>query len=413
MRLGNIARTANDALHAGALELARLGAVGDLLRCVIGAQPLVGEVPDGCVVLGTQARHGCEQFVLHTHAGGEATGLCTGQLFGACGARLQVGQYDLRKFAVNALHEGFGGHLRQSAHIVLHHSLLGDDVVLQAAGCQVHATGGVGNDERLVERAFFFPLVRHVGEEGDELACCGNRVHAMGGEGAVLGHAGEGDAAAVCALVRVDNAHAGGLTNNRVVGGEVARHELLDKGGCTNATDFLIVGEREVQGSAQLRFSHARQQPERDGEEPLHIADTAAVGAGTLHTQGEGVGVPRLTGDGYDVRVAGEDNAAAGGAVSGRDGDQQVGAGAVLVVGAHAAVAVAGKFGFDELNKFQVGGSGDSGERDELFEPGEGCGLGGLSRHNYSFCNVMLCAFMFRVRRGAVFVASLSSNTAP
>ena len=256
----------------------------------------------------------------------------------------------------------------------------------------------MGNDERLVERAFFFPLVRHVGEEGDELACCGNRVHAMGGEGAVLGHAGEGDAAAVCALVRVDNAHAGGLTNNRVVGGEVARHELLDKGGCTNATDFLIVGEREVQGSAQLRFSHARQQPERDGEEPLHIADTAAVGAGTLHTQGEGVGVPRLTGDGYDVRVAGENEAASGGAVSGRDGDQQVGAGAVLVVGAHAAVAVAGKFGFDELNKFQVGGSGDGGNRDELFEPGEGWGLGGLSRHNYSFCNVMLCAVICCVR---------------
>ena len=179
-----------------------------------------------------------------------------------------------------------------------------------------------------------------------------------------------------------------------------------------------------MQGSAQLRLRNARQQPKRHGEEPLHIADTAAVGAGTLHTQGEGVGVPRLTGDGYDVRVAGENEAASGGAVSGRDGDQQVGAGAVLVVGAHAAVAVASKFGFDELNKFQVGGSGDSGERDELFEPGEGCGLGGLSRHDCSFCAVLgalcccalscaACAFMFRVRRGAVFVASWSSNTAP
>ena len=122
--------------------------------------------------------------------------------------------------------------------------------------------------------------------------------------------------------------------------------------------------------------------------------------------------------------MTGEDNAAAGGAVSGRDGDQQVGAGAVLVVGAHAAVAVAGKFGFDELDELQVGGSGDGGNRDELFEPGEGCGLGGLSRHDCSFCAVLgaLCccalscaavAFMFRVRRGAVFVASWSSNTAP
>ena len=243
----------------------------------------------------------------------------------------------------------------------------------------------MGNDERLVERAFFFPLVRHVGEEGDEFAGCGDRVHAVGGEGAVLGHAGEGDAAAVRTLVRGDNAHAGRLTNNRVVGGEVAGHELLNEGGRTDATDFFIVGEREVQGSAQLRLGNARQQPERDGEEALHIADTAAVGAGTLHAQGERVGVPCLTGNGHDVRVAGEDEAAAGGAVSGRNGDQQVSAGAVLVVCAHAAVAVAGKFGFDELNEFQVGGSGDGGDRDELFEPGEGCGLGGLSRHDCSF----------------------------
>ena len=174
--------------------------------------------------------------------------------------------------------------------------------------------------------------------------------------------------------MRGDNAHAGGLTNNRVVGGEVARHELLNEGGRTDATDFFIVGEREVQGSAQLRLGNARQQPECDGEETLHIADTAAVGAGTLHTQGERVGIPALTGDGYDVRVTGEDNAAAGGAVSGGDGDQQVGAGVVLVVGAHAAVSVAGEFGFDELNKFQVGGSGDGGDRDELFEPGEDAG---------------------------------------
>ena len=323
--------------------------------------------------------------MLHAHAGGEATGLRAGQLLGACGACLQVRQDHLRKLAVNALHEGLGGHLRQGAHIVLHDRLLGNDVVLQAAGCQVHATGGVGNDERLVERAFFFPLVRHVGEEGDEFTGCGDRVHAVGCQGAVLGHAGEGDAAAVCALVRGDNAHAGGLANNCVVGGEVAGHELLNEGGRTDATDFFIVGEREVQGSAQLRLGNARQQPERDGEEALHIADTAAVGASTLHAQGERVGVPRLAGNGHDVRVAGEDNAAAGGTVSGRNRDQQVSAGAVLVVGAHAAVAVTGKFGFDELNEFQVGGSGDGGDRDELFEPGEGCGLDGLSRHDCSF----------------------------
>ena len=373
----------------------------------------MGEAHDGCVVFGTQTRHGGEQFMLHTHAGGEATGLRAGQLLRACGACLQIGQNHLGNLAVNALHEGLGSHLRQGAHIVLHDRLLGDDVVLQAAVCQVHAAGGMGNDERFVVGAFFFPLVRHVGEEGDELAGGSNRVHAVGGEGAVLGHAGEGDAAAVRALVRVDDAHAGGFTHNRVVGGEVARHELLDKGGGTDAADFLVVGEREVQGSAQLRLGNARQQPEGDGEEALHIAHAAAVGAGTLHAQGEGVGVPVLTGDGNDVRVAGEDEAAAGGAVRCGDGDEEVGAGAVLVVGAHAAVAVAGELGFDELNEFEVGATGDGGNRDELFEPGEGCGLGGLSRHNYSFCVVVLCAVMFRVRRGAVFVASWSSNTAP
>ena len=125
--LGNIAGTANDALHAGALELARLGAVGDLLWCVIGAQPLMGEVAAiRCVVL--------------RYPGGIASSSCfTPRRVGLPGsapvsfsarAALTVEQYDLRKFAVNTLHEGFGGHLRQKCASLLHHSLLGDDVVL-------------------------------------------------------------------------------------------------------------------------------------------------------------------------------------------------------------------------------------------------------------------------------------------
>ena len=77
-----------------------------------------------------------------------------------------------------------------------------------------------------------------------------------------------------------------------------------------------------MQGSAQLRLGNARQQPERHGEEAFHVAYTAAVGAGTLHAQGERVCVPCLTRNGYNVRVAGEDNAAAGGAVSSGNRDQ-------------------------------------------------------------------------------------------
>ena len=169
-----------------------------------------------------------------------------------------------------------------------------------------------------------------------------------------------------------------------------------------------------MQGHAQLRLSHARQQPERDGEEPLHIADAAAVGASTLHAQGERVAGPVLTGDGHDVGVAGEDEPAASGAVRGGDGDEEVGAGAVLVVGAHAAVAVAAEFGFEKLDEFQVGATGDGGDRDKLFEPGEGRRLSGLCGHEEPFC----CAFVpgvatFRVRRGAVFVAWSPPNTAP
>ena len=120
------------------------------------------------------------------------------------------------------------------------------------------------------------------------------------------------------------------------------------------------------------------------------------------------------TGDGHDVRVAGENNTAAGGAVRCGDGDEEVSAGAVLVVGAHAAVAVAAEFGFEKLDEFQVGAAGDGGDRDKLFEPGEGRRLSGLCGHEEPFC----CAFVpgvatFRVRRGAVFVAWSPPNTAP
>ena len=60
MRLSNITGAADDALHAGALELARLGAVGDLLRHAVGAQPLVRQVDERRVIGGTQTRYGGE-----------------------------------------------------------------------------------------------------------------------------------------------------------------------------------------------------------------------------------------------------------------------------------------------------------------------------------------------------------------
>ena len=91
------------------------------------------------------------------------------------------------------------------------------------------------------------------------------------------------------------------------------------------------VGEREVQGSAQLRLRNARQQPKRHGEEALHVAHAATVGAGTPSTRRVNGSASTPDRRRYDVRVTGEDNAAVGGAVSGRGGDQQVGAGAVLV----------------------------------------------------------------------------------
>ena len=112
--------------------------------------------------------------------------------------------------------------------------------------------------------------------------------------------------------------------------------------------------------------------------------------------------------------MTGEDEAAAGCAVSGGDGDEEVGAGAVFVVGAYAAVAVSAEFGFEKLDELQVGATGDGGDSDKFFEPGEGRRLSGLCGHGEPFCcALMLGVVTFRVRRGAVFVAWLSPNTAP
>lgn len=67
VRLGNIAGAANDAPHAGTLELARLGAVGEpSARCTVGCQPLVHQVSERRVIGSTQAQHGGECDASHS-----------------------------------------------------------------------------------------------------------------------------------------------------------------------------------------------------------------------------------------------------------------------------------------------------------------------------------------------------------
>ena len=73
------------------------------------------------------------------------------------------------------------------------------------------------------------------------------------------------------------------------------------------AADFFVGADGEPERRAQRR--QLGDGGERAGEKAFHVTGATAIVAPIGGAQGEGVVRPRLSGDGDDVKVSGEDNA--------------------------------------------------------------------------------------------------------
>src|SRR5699024_7417780 len=254
----------------------------------------------------------------------------------------------------------------------------GDGVDGDAAGERVRRDRGVGHGIGLVEGSFGPELGGDRVDEGDELGGIGDGVDALGGQRGVGGNAAEVDAEDIHRLVPADHAHARGLADDAAAGCELGGGDRLDEVDGAHAPDFLVIGEGEVDGFAQLRSCQLLEAGGDDADEGFHVRAGTAVVPAVADFGGGWMRLPVLSVDGDDIGVAGQHDSAGGGAVGGRDGGEQVRFGALGVRDAAGFDAGGLEAGFDVLDKWEVRIPARGVEGDEVGDLGES-GLCGLS----------------------------------
>ena len=152
---------------------------------------------------------------------------------------------------------------------------------------------------------------RHLGQERHDLAGDLHRVDAVRRQRRVRLVAAHAAAAALLALVRDDQLHAGRLADDAAGRLDAARDDVLR---CRRRTPTQPTSSSydsakcsgRVETAAQ-EFGHER---ESDRRKALHVGDAAAVQPVALDRRGERIGIPRLAVDRNDVGMAGKHDAA-------------------------------------------------------------------------------------------------------
>ena len=177
--------------------------------------------------------------------------------------------------------------------------------------------------------------------------------------------AGDRDAIVGDALVAVHRHHVGGLADHHEGGFRQLAIDDFDQVGRTQAADLLVVGKSQVHRSPRIGGDKVGHGSQRQGQEPLHVAGSAAIEPPIALDDGERVRGPGLAVHGHHVGVAGEHRAA----LDRRpDGGQQVRLGAIGVQDAAVRHAVAVQIGLDPGDQLQIGPPRGGVEADQGFE---------------------------------------------
>lgn len=109
------------------------------------------------------------------------------------------------------------------------------------------------------------------------------------------------------ALVGKDRTHAARLADDCTRRLCAEFRQPVDHVPDTAATDFLVVGEGEVYGTAKRHGRKFRRHRKHAGEETLHIGCAASRQPPAVYRQSERIGAPGLVFDRHDIAVAGQD----------------------------------------------------------------------------------------------------------
>ena len=345
VRLGDVARAADDGRRAGALEQARLGAERDQRRRVGGGEAL-REQHGRIVGAGEERRHLADR--LEADAG-----------VGVDGAHRRLERLGIgADLALHRRHVAAG----QVPELVVEAAVGGDDVVGDAAFDDADRAGAVGHVEALVARLLVAPARRHVGELGDDARADLDRVDRLRRQRRMRGVAAHAAAPAVDALVGERRDHAGRLADDAGERRDAGVAHVGDQPARAEAADLLVVAEREVDGERQVGGEERRHLGDGQADEALHVGAAAAVEAAVLDLRAERIDRPVLAVPRHGVGVAGDDHA---GRLARAERREQVRLPPLVVEGQPARDAVAGQLVADELDQREVRFPADGVDADE------------------------------------------------
>ena len=107
-----------------------------------------------------------------------------------------------------------------------------------------------------------------------------------------------------------DGFHGGWFTDDGDVGFDFLVFDFFDERFGTEASDFFIIGEGEMDGGFELELGIIGGECEGGCDESFHVACASSVEVSIFFVHGEGVCVPILVFGGDDVGVSGEEDAA-------------------------------------------------------------------------------------------------------
>ncbi|MNX99924.1 hypothetical protein D3C86_1324010 [compost metagenome] len=206
-------------------------------------------------------------------------------------------------------------------------------------GVQRDATldrAGGGRRERHVEglvvRAVGLEFIGDVADEADQPRRVFDGVHALRRQRRMRGLALHAAAVGVDALVRHDHAHAGRLADDAAARPHATVSQFGQKIRRAHAADLLVERQRVVHRLAQPGFQDGWQQRQAGADEAFHVAGAPPIKLAVADHGLERVGGPVLAVYRHHVGVAGQHDAAVGGAIGRRHGHEQVGLVALRVV---------------------------------------------------------------------------------
>ena len=189
--------------------------------------------------------------------------------------------------------------------------------------------------------------------------------------------AGEGGDDAAAGVLRIDDAHHGGLAHDHGLRAWHVADQFLDQRMRAETADLLVVAEGEMHRHLELRLLERRHVGEAGGDETLHVAGAATVEVAVgLLRQRPRIGLPGLSVDRHDVGMARQDDAALG---LGTDRGEQVGLGAFRVGDQRAPDAVLVQVSLDVLDQVEIGVARGGVERHQALEHVDGAGIHGRS----------------------------------